>query len=54
MYKGSIVFQNIKYGSWVGQNGFHGHMTKFGTLSHIAIIMKAMFWCGFCKYIFIL
>jgi hypothetical protein len=28
------------------QNGFHDYMTKFGTLSHIAIVMKAMFWCN--------
>jgi hypothetical protein len=44
MYKGSIVIQNIKYGSWVGQNGFHNYMIKFGTLSQIDIVMKAMFW----------
>jgi hypothetical protein len=43
MYRGSIVIQNIKYGSWVGQNGFHDYMTKFGTLSHIVIVMKTMF-----------
>jgi hypothetical protein len=43
MYIGSIVIQNIKYGSWVGQNGFHYYMTKFGTLSHVVIVMKGMF-----------
>ncbi len=46
MYKGNIVIQNIKYGSWVGQNGFHDYVTKFGTLSHIVIVMKATFWCS--------
>jgi len=46
MYIGSIVIQNIKYSSWVRQNGFHGYMTKFGTLSHIVVVMKVMFWCN--------
>jgi hypothetical protein len=46
MYKVSIVIENINYISWVEQNGFHDYMTKFGTLSDIAIVMKAMFWCS--------
>jgi hypothetical protein len=46
MYKGSILIKNMKYGSWVGQNGFHDFMIKFETLFHIAIVMKTMFWCS--------